>query len=83
MKFQLIMTENTGTGWQCGPKEAGVTKGSFIPVALQESAASSAESLLICPRVSVRFRSASRVGPLLPPLNVNGRQPARKNKVRH
>lgn len=65
------------------PKELVVITGSLIPVALQESAAPSAESLLICPRVSVRFRRARRAGPLLPPLSVNGRQPAGKNKVRH
>lgn len=82
MKFQLIVTNSTGKGWQCGP-EAAAIKGSFIPDALQEPTAPSVESLLICPRVPVRFRSASTAGPLFPPLNANGRQPARKDKVWH
>lgn len=66
-------------GWQCGPGD-GVVMGPFIPVALQEPTAPSGESLLICPRESVRFRSASRAGPSLPPLSVNGRRPAGKEE---
>lgn len=71
---------NTGKGWQYGPG-VDVVMGLFIPVALQEPTVPSVESLLICPRESVRFRSANRAGPLLPPLSANGRQPAGKNKV--
>lgn len=72
--------KNTGKGWQYNPG-VSVVAGPFIPVALQESTVPSVESLLICSRESVRFLSASREGPLLPPLNANGRQPAGKNKV--
>lgn len=72
--------KNTGEDWQYDPGVRVVTC-PFIPVALQESTVPSVESLLICPRESVRFRRASRAGPLLPPLNANGRQPAGKNKV--